>query len=102
MLSIMGQFILIVISASDRGTSTSDHVYRVFRTEEGSYLKTSRQVRYSDLEAKSPLFSHTIETGSDLDSIRAHRWWPVSRGTTLSCLMLPSVGFTHYAVPSTD
>jgi ABC-type multidrug transport system fused ATPase/permease subunit len=38
------------------------------------YLRTSRQVRLLDLEAKSPLFSNILETSSGLETIRAFGW----------------------------
>lgn len=38
------------------------------------YLQTSRQIRLLDLEAKSPLFSHMLETYSGLTSLRAFGW----------------------------
>lgn len=38
------------------------------------YLRTSRQVRLLDLEAKSPLYSHFIESLSGLATIRAFGW----------------------------
>lgn len=38
------------------------------------YLRTSRQIRLLDLEAKSPLYSHFIETLSGLVTIRAFNW----------------------------
>ena len=38
------------------------------------YLRTSRQVRLLDLEAKAPLYSHFSETLSGLVSIRAFGW----------------------------
>ncbi|RDW71574.1 cyclic peptide transporter [Coleophoma cylindrospora] len=38
------------------------------------YLRTSRQVRILDLEAKSPLYSHFIESLSGLVTIRAFNW----------------------------
>lgn len=38
------------------------------------YLKTSRQLRYLDLESKSPLYSHFIETLDGLSTIRALGW----------------------------
>lgn len=37
-------------------------------------MNTSRQIRYMDLEAKAPLFSHMMETYGGLDSIRAYGW----------------------------
>lgn len=38
------------------------------------YLRTSRQVRLLDLEAKSPLFTHFIESLSGLITIRSFGW----------------------------
>lgn len=38
------------------------------------YLRTSRQMRLLDLEAKSPLYSHFIESLSGLATIRAFGW----------------------------
>jgi ATP-binding cassette, subfamily C (CFTR/MRP), member 1 len=38
------------------------------------YLRTSRQIRLLDLEAKAPLYSHFQETLSGLASIRAFGW----------------------------
>ncbi|KAH0376082.1 putative ABC transporter, partial [Aureobasidium melanogenum] len=39
-----------------------------------AYLKTSRQLRYLDLENKSPLFTHFTETSEGLTTIRAFDW----------------------------
>ncbi|KAE8381911.1 putative multidrug resistance protein [Aspergillus bertholletiae] len=38
------------------------------------YLKTSRQLRFLDLENKSPLYSHFLETLDGLPTIRALAW----------------------------
>ena len=38
------------------------------------YLRTSRQIRFLDLEAKSPLYTHFVETLDGLMHIRAFRW----------------------------
>ncbi|KAE8152270.1 putative multidrug resistance protein [Aspergillus avenaceus] len=38
------------------------------------YLKTSRQLRFLDLENKSPLYSHFLETLEGLPTIRALMW----------------------------
>jgi len=38
------------------------------------YLRTSRQLRFMDLEAKSPLFSNFVETFEGIVTIRAFRW----------------------------
>ncbi|KAK4185165.1 canalicular multispecific organic anion transporter 1 [Podospora australis] len=42
------------------------------------YLRTSRQIRLLDLEAKSPLYSHFIDTIKGIATMRAHSW--VSHG----------------------
>lgn len=41
---------------------------------QGIYLKTSRQIRLLELEAKSPVFSHFTETIDGMHTIRAFMW----------------------------
>lgn len=43
------------------------------------YLRTSRQLRLMDLEAKSPFFSHFLATSSGLGTIRAFGWVRANR-----------------------
>ncbi|KAM3069136.1 hypothetical protein ACMFMG_010661 [Clarireedia jacksonii] len=50
------------------------------------YLRTSRQIRLLDLEAKSPLYSHFIETLSGLTTIRAFGWTEEFRKQNLALL----------------
>ncbi|RAL60312.1 hypothetical protein DID88_000088 [Monilinia fructigena] len=50
------------------------------------YLRTSRQIRLLDLEAKSPLYSHFIETLSGLTTIRAFGWTEKFREQNLTLL----------------
>jgi ATP-binding cassette subfamily C (CFTR/MRP) protein 1 len=38
------------------------------------YLRTSRQLRLLDIEAKAPLFSHFLDTLSGISCIRAYGW----------------------------
>lgn len=38
------------------------------------YLRTSRQLRFLDLEAKSPLYSHFLESLNGLVTVRAFGW----------------------------
>ena len=38
------------------------------------YLRTSRQVRLLDIEAKSPLYTHFCETIAGISTIKAYRW----------------------------
>lgn len=49
-----------------------------------AYLRTSRQVRHLDLEAKSPLFSHIMDTYNGLETIRAYGWVQSFQETSLS------------------
>ncbi|KAM7216440.1 canalicular multispecific organic anion transporter 1 [Rhypophila decipiens] len=42
------------------------------------YLRTSRQIRLLDLEAKSPLYSHFIDTIKGVATLRAFGWVPQS------------------------
>ncbi|KAJ5159339.1 uncharacterized protein N7500_008990 [Penicillium coprophilum] len=50
------------------------------------YLRTSRQMRLLDLEAKSPLFSQFIETLSGLVTIRAFGWASAFEAQNLALL----------------
>jgi ATP-binding cassette subfamily C (CFTR/MRP) protein 1 len=50
------------------------------------YLRTSRQLRFMDLEAKSPLYTHLLETIQGLSTIRAFGWAPSSLTTGLNFL----------------
>lgn len=45
------------------------------------YLRTSRQLRLLDLEAKSPLYTHLLETLAGLVTIRASGWQQHSKET---------------------
>ncbi|RFU74819.1 abc multidrug transporter [Trichoderma arundinaceum] len=40
------------------------------------YLKTSRQMRLLDLEAKSPLYTHFLDTTKGIATVRAFGWTP--------------------------
>jgi ABC-type multidrug transport system fused ATPase/permease subunit len=40
------------------------------------YLRTSRQVRLLDIEAKAPLYKHFIETVQGVSTVRAFQWGP--------------------------
>ena len=50
------------------------------------YLRTSRQLRYLDLEAKSPVYSHFLESLDGLATIRAFSWQDESRETNVQRL----------------
>jgi ATP-binding cassette subfamily C (CFTR/MRP) protein 1 len=50
------------------------------------YLRTSRQIRFLDLETKAPLYTHFIETLAGLATIRAFGWEEDFRRRNLDCL----------------
>lgn len=50
------------------------------------YLRTSRQMRFMDLEAKSPLYTHFLETIDGLTTIRAFGWQSLFQETNLRLL----------------
>lgn len=50
------------------------------------YLKTSRQLRYMDLEAKSPLYTHLLETVQGLSTIRSFGWASATLAAGLAIL----------------
>ncbi|KAL3425921.1 ABC multidrug transporter, partial [Phlyctema vagabunda] len=50
------------------------------------YLRTSRQLRHLDLEAKSPLYTHLLEGIQGLTTIRAYNWTSSFQKTGLGLL----------------
>ncbi|KAL4962566.1 ABC transporter [Aspergillus stella-maris] len=50
------------------------------------YLRTSRQLRLLDIEAKAPLYSHFLDLISGASTIRAFQWHFLFRETCLSLL----------------
>lgn len=69
----LGQAILIVVSSPWIGL-TLPVILAVFYTVQNFYLRTSRQMRFLDLEAKSPLYTNFVETLSGLATLRAFGW----------------------------
>lgn len=57
------------------------------------YLRTSRQIRLLDLEAKSPLYSHFLESLNGLVTIRAFGWTERFQEISLSMLDLSQKPF---------
>jgi ATP-binding cassette subfamily C (CFTR/MRP) protein 1 len=47
------------------------------------YLRTSRQLRFLDLEARSPVYTHFLETIDGLSTIRAFGWQHSSLSTSI-------------------
>ncbi|KAH8589323.1 P-loop containing nucleoside triphosphate hydrolase protein [Bisporella sp. PMI_857] len=58
----------------------------VFYLVQKYYLRTSRQLRFMDLEAKSPLYTQFIESLSGLSTIRAFGWQQNERDLNLLLL----------------
>jgi ATP-binding cassette, subfamily C (CFTR/MRP), member 1 len=69
----IGQIILITASSPWVGL-TFPFIFTVFYFVQKFYLRTSRQLRFLDLEAKSPLYTNFLETLSGLSTIRAFGW----------------------------
>lgn len=50
------------------------------------YLRTSRQMRHLDIEAKAPLYTHFLEIVSGAATVRAFRWHRSSNAKLISLL----------------
>jgi ATP-binding cassette subfamily C (CFTR/MRP) protein 1 len=50
------------------------------------YLRTSRQLRYMDLEAKSPLYTQLLETVQGISTIRSFGWTSVTMSNSFKLL----------------
>lgn len=70
-LSSIANLIVIAISAKFIGAALPA-VLVVFYLVQKFYLRTARQLRLLDIEAKGPLFSHFLETLSGIAAIRAY------------------------------
>ncbi|KAJ5371907.1 P-loop containing nucleoside triphosphate hydrolase protein [Penicillium concentricum] len=64
------------------------------------YLKTSRQVRLLDLESKSPLYSHLLDTVEGLATIQAFGWEADFR--TANSILLDATQRTYYMLHCTQ
>lgn len=72
-LEAVGQAILIA-SATWYIAIIFPFLLAVFYYVQNYYLRTSRQLRFMDLEAKSPLYTQFIESLSGLATLRAFGW----------------------------
>ncbi|KAJ5307053.1 hypothetical protein N7508_006068 [Penicillium antarcticum] len=63
-LCVMGKYLTITVLA----------LALILYFVQSYYLRTSRQVRLLDIEAKSPLFTHFVETMQGMAVIRALKW----------------------------
>lgn len=69
----LGQTILIISSSPWIGFAFIA-IIPVFYAVQNFYLRTSRQLRLLELEAKSPLYTNFLETLSGLPTLRAFGW----------------------------
>ncbi|KAL3426779.1 hypothetical protein PVAG01_00288 [Phlyctema vagabunda] len=72
-LAAVGQAILIA-SATWYIAIVFPFLLMVFYLVQNYYLRTSRQLRFMDLEAKSPLYTQFLESLSGLATLRAFGW----------------------------
>lgn len=72
-LGALGQSVVVLVAANYVGAAMV-LVVAVFYVVQRCYLRTSRQLRYLDLEAKSPLYSLFMEALRGRATIRAFRW----------------------------
>ena len=79
------QAILMCLSAA-YFAAVMPFVLLVLYVLQAFYLRTSRQVRLMDLEAKSPLYSNFIESLSGLVTIRAFGWTEDLRARNMKLL----------------
>ncbi|SMY26987.1 unnamed protein product [Zymoseptoria tritici ST99CH_1A5] len=69
----IASLVLISIGASYMGLTIPLVLVTIFFVQK-AYLKTSRQLRYLDLERRSPLYSHFLETLEGVVTIRSLGW----------------------------
>ncbi|KAK1835744.1 P-loop containing nucleoside triphosphate hydrolase protein [Podospora conica] len=68
----------VIATASPFLTITYPFMAAILYLVQMFYLRTSRQIRLLDLEAKSPLYSHFIDTIKGVATFRAFGWMPES------------------------
>ena len=64
----------VIATSSPYLAITYPPIFAVFFIVQRFYLRTSRQLRLLDLEAKSPLYTHFLDTIKGLSSFRAFGW----------------------------
>lgn len=69
----MAQIVLTCVSSGFLAISVPVTLSVLFVLQK-FYLRTSRQIRLLDLEAKSPLYSHFISSFAGLTALRAYGW----------------------------
>lgn len=64
----------VIASSSPYLVITYPFIFGIFFVIQKFYLRTSRQLRLLDLEAKSPLYTHFLDTMKGLSTYRAFGW----------------------------
>ncbi|CAH0047211.1 unnamed protein product [Clonostachys solani] len=82
--SSLGQAIIVALSSGYLAISYPFFIAILFGLQK-VYLPTSKQLRILDLEAKSPLFTHFLDTQDGITTLRAFGWIPdqISRNKDL-------------------
>ena len=73
LLSAVGSAILVFIGSGYVAAAIPFCIFLLYLIQ-FYYLRTSRQLRLLDIEAKAPLFSQFLETMSGISCIRAYGW----------------------------
>ncbi|KAL7944723.1 P-loop containing nucleoside triphosphate hydrolase protein [Trichoderma barbatum] len=85
LLSCIGDAILIILGAKYLAATLPVAILVLYALQK-FYLRTSRQLRVLDLQAKSPLNTKLLETIEGLSTIRAFHWQPAITKSSLSLL----------------
>ncbi|KAE8351094.1 P-loop containing nucleoside triphosphate hydrolase protein [Aspergillus coremiiformis] len=73
LLSCLGGAVMVIFGAKYLAATIPIAISILYCLQK-FYLRTSRQLRFLDLEAKSPLYTHFLETLNGLATIRAFGW----------------------------
>ncbi|KAH8885459.1 putative ATP-binding cassette transporter [Thozetella sp. PMI_491] len=92
--------ISMVATGSVYVTATIPIIFAVIYAIQHIYLRTSRQLRHLDLESKSPLYSHFLETLGGLVTIRSYNWQKDNQAENLKLLDLSQR--PHYLLRSSQ
>ncbi len=84
-MNAVAQIVLTCVGSGWLGVAIPAMLAALFGLQK-FYLRTSRQMRLLDLEAKSPLYSHFISTFSGLAAVRAYGWTGLVRADNLGRL----------------
>jgi ATP-binding cassette subfamily C (CFTR/MRP) protein 1 len=77
---------LLIVTSSKYIAAGLPLIIGIVYAVQSFYLRTSRQMRHMDLEAKSPLYTHFQETVSGISTIRAFGWKKAFQETNLRLL----------------